>query len=333
MTQIPIARPAEVVAVGAPEVLLIVVTYNSATLVRAFLEALPAALEGAGSARVALVDNGSGDGTVELVRELASWVDIVDAGANLGYAAAINIGMHRMSPVTGFLIVNPDTVLAPGSVRTLRDAATDGVGATLPRVLDVEGKLKYSMRREPTLLRALMEATLGGHRASQIGPGTLGEYVRDDREYVDGASPDWATGAAQFITRAAADAVGRWDERFFLYSEETDYAMRLRDAGFRLRYVPAAVVIHPGGDMSKSTWLWSLVAVNRTRLYAKRHGPAASLAFWLAVVANEAFRSLRRQPTHRAALTALLSVGPRRALSQASSVSTLELLRPGRPAR
>ena len=119
------------------------------------------------------------------------------------------------------------------------------VGIAVPVVLSSTGDLKFSLRREPTVMRALGEAVLGGHRAARVP--ALGEEVRDAIAYVEGAGADWATGAAMFISRPALDAVGPWDERFFLYSEETDYALRLRDAGFTLRLTRRASVTHPGG--------------------------------------------------------------------------------------
>src|SRR5699024_2747584 len=139
---------------------------------------------------------------------------------------------------------------------------------------------------KPTLGRALGEALLGGRRAARFA--SLGDLIRDTTYYVSGATADWATGAAMYLRRDALDAVGPFDERFFLYSEETDYALRLRDNGFSLRYVAEAVVCHPGGDMSRSPWLWSLVALNRTRLYRKRNGTVAGGLYWLVVVVNEA---------------------------------------------
>jgi N-acetylglucosaminyl-diphospho-decaprenol L-rhamnosyltransferase len=318
-----VPAPTTLTAGDTPEILVIAVTYNSAGDVEAFLSALPAALEGVETARVIVVDNASEDGTGDLVRRMAPWAEVVDAGDNLGYAAAINVAMLRAMPRGGYLVVNPDAVPSAGSARALRAATTTGdVGAAVPRVLDTAGRLKHSMRREPTLVRAMAEAALGGRKLAR----RFGEVVRDDDAYVAGASPDWATGAAIFVTRRAADEVGPWDERFFLYSEETDYALRLRDAGYRISYVPAATVVHPGGAMSRSPWLWSLVVVNRTRLYAKRHGRVGKAAFWLVVLANEALRSLRDRPTHRAALRALLEVGPRRALDASSTVSTRDLL-------
>ncbi|WP_084469482.1 glycosyltransferase family 2 protein [Jiangella gansuensis] len=292
-----------------PEVVVVAVTYNSAAIVESFLGSLPAALKGIDSARIVVVDNASADGTPDVVRALAPWAVVIDAGANLGYGAGINVALRQGVGARGVLVLNPDAVLSAGAVRSLLDQVSERheFGIAVPRIVDASGKLKFSLRREPTLLRAVGEAVLGGHRAARFP--RLGDMIRDPEYYVHGATADWATGAAMFISRRTLDAVGLWDEGFFLYSEETDYALRARDAGYRLTYVPDAVASHPGGDMERSPWLWSLVAVNRTKLYRKRHGPVASAAFWCVVVANEAVRAALGRPTNRAALRALLRGG------------------------
>lgn len=312
MVTTAVPAPAMVVSPegGEPDVVIIAVTYNSAAVIETFLQALPGALKDVSSVRVIVVDNASSDGTVGLIRDAAPWVTLVDAGGNVGYGAGINVGMRHSLGRRGVYVLNPDAVPSPGSVRLLLDAveSAESVGLAVPRILDHDGKLKFSLRREPTLLRALGEAILGGHRAARFAG--FGDMIRDSRYYVDGATADWATGAAMFLSRRAIDAVGWWDEEFFLYSEETDYALRLRDAGFTLRYVRKACATHPGGDMSKSAFLWSMVALNRVRLYRKRHGLVSSTAYWFVVVLNEGTRSVLGRSTHRAAFQALLKRKP-----------------------
>ncbi|MCM3660813.1 glycosyltransferase family 2 protein [Georgenia satyanarayanai] len=293
-----------------PDVLVAVVTYNSANIVNRFLEALPGALAGAGTATVVVVDNDSQDGTASLVRSLAPWVVVVEAGGNLGYAAGINRALAHTRPRRGAYILNPDAVPSPGSVDILARAAEehDRTGITVPRIVGADGRLKPSLRREPTIARAFGEALLGGHRAGRFA--ALGEVMTDSALYVDGARADWATGAAMFVARRAIDAVGSWAEEYFLYSEETDFALRVRDAGLELRLAASAEVVHPGGEQTTSPWLWSLATVNRTRLYRSRHGRAPSAIFFGAVLLNECLRA--RRPTSWEAARALVrGVRPR----------------------
>ncbi len=284
-------------------------TYNAAAIIEDFLRALPDALCGIDSTAVTIVDNASADGTADLVERIAPWVRLVRSDVNLGYAGGINLGYERGLGSRGTYILNPDAVPASGSVRVLLDVIERDptVGVVAPMIQNAEGGLKFSLRREPTLLRAVGETVLGGHRAARFAP--LGDMIRDPTAYREGATADWATGAAMFLSRQAIDDVGLWDESFFLYSEETDYALRMRDAGHRLHYTPRAAVQHPGGQMSRSPFLWSLVATSRMRLYRKRHGPVRSAAYWAILVANEGIRAAMGRPTHRAAFRALLGIG------------------------
>ncbi|WP_167288663.1 glycosyltransferase family 2 protein [Nocardioides seonyuensis] len=292
------------------EVVVACVTYNSASVIEPFLAALPAALVGVPGSRVVVVDNASSDDTVATIEEVAPWVTVVRAPGNVGYAAGINLALRQCTARRGVYVLNPDAVPSPGSVAHLLAVveADPEVGIAVPTVLSEAGEVKFSLRREPTILRAAGEAVLGGHRAARHP--WLGDQVRDSSKYVEGATADWATGAALFLSRAVLDAVGSWDERFFLYSEETDYALRARDEGFRVQLTTAASVTHPGGEMESSPELWTLVAVNRQRLYRKRHALVPSVVYWAVVLANESVRALLGRPRSRLATQVLLRLGP-----------------------
>jgi glycosyltransferase involved in cell wall biosynthesis len=109
-------------------------------------------------------------------------------------------------------------------------------------------------------------------------------------------------------------AVQRLDESFFLYSEETELAWRVRAAGFGIWFEPSAVVPHTGGDSNTSADLWSLLTLNRVRYYSQRHTRVATASFAVAVGVNEAVRAAGGSSTHRAALGCLLSPSRRQAL-------------------
>jgi N-acetylglucosaminyl-diphospho-decaprenol L-rhamnosyltransferase len=234
----------------------------------------------------------------------------VAMGRNAGYAAGVNAAAAAVPPRDALLVLNPDMRLGAGSVRALlATLAIPGTGIAVPRLVDASGRLARSLRREPTVRRALGEALLGGGRAGRFP--AFGEVVGNERRYQHPGTADWASGAAMLVARDCLDAVGPWEESFFLYSEETDFALRARDAGFALRYAPDAVAVHVGGEAHTSPLLWSILTVNRVRLFRRRHGRLHTVAFWLAVALNEALRALPGRPTHRAALRALLSLPSR----------------------
>jgi GT2 family glycosyltransferase len=278
---------------------IVVVTYNSARDIVGLLESLPAAADGL-TVRVVVVDNDSADGTLSLVRSRRDVV-CVEAGANLGYAAGINLGRKYAGDYSALLVLNPDLVVEPGAIREMFTALDDpAVGMVVPMLLDAAGRCSPSLRRDPTLTRAIGDALLGDHIGSR--PGWLSEIVRSEAEYTYRHPVEWATGAAILISAACDRAVGPWDERFFLYSEEVDCAVRARAAGYRIDYLPAARARHRGGGSGQSAALTALIAVNRIR-YMEKNG-RRSRAYRAAVVLAELLRS--GSPEHRTALRAVI---------------------------
>ena len=102
-------------------------------------------------------------------------------------------------------------------------------------------------------------------------------------------------------------ACAPWDESFFLYSEETDFALRARDAGYATRFTPQARAVHLGGESRQSSGLWSLLVLNRVRLYRRRRGRLRGVAFWAALLLRELSRAAIGRRPSRAAARALLS--------------------------
>lgn len=287
------------------EVGLVVVTYNSAAVLPGLLESVAAGCAGV-STRLVVADNASADGTRDVVRRLAPDAELVALPRNAGYAAGLNAGFRALGPAGAVLVLNPDVRLHPGAVGRLRAALGPGVGIAVPRLVGPAGVVARTLRREPTVLRALGEAVLGGDRAGRHP--ALGEVVTDPAAYAAPASADWATGAAMLVDRRCWEALGGWDESYFLYSEETDFALRAQDRGFALRYVPDAVAEHLGGEAGTDPRLHALLTRNRVRLYRSRRGPVRAAGFWAAVALNETLR-LGRGPLHRAGLRALLPGG------------------------
>lgn len=280
----------------------IVVTYNSAADLPGLLDSMPAAAAGL-RVRVLVVDNDSAD-DVQSTVDGRSGVTLIRAGANLGYAGGVNTGRRHLGPTRTVAVLNPDLRLAPGSLAALVSAAgRPGVGAAVPRFVGAAGTTFPSLRREPSVTRLLGDALLGAHWPGR--PGWLSEMVWQPEQYDRPRSVDWATGAVLVLNAEADAAVGDWDERFFLYSEETDYCRRLRSAGWTVQYVPDARVFHDGGGSGTGPALTALNEVNRVRYFDKYHGPLAGTAFRAAATVGQLARV--RRPGNRMALRALWS--------------------------
>ncbi|RKT68863.1 GT2 family glycosyltransferase [Saccharothrix variisporea] len=282
---------------------VVIVTYHSAGVVEECLKSVAVALESIPDSRVVVVDNASGDDTVEVVRRVAPWAEVVVRGSNDGFAAGVNAGFAA-APDCDVLVLNPDVRLEPDAVVLLRAAlAMPGTGIVAPRLFSADGGQQLSLRRAPGVLRAWGEAVVGGERAGRVE--ALGEVVTDRRRYETAGVADWVTGAAWLISRECREATGVLEERYFLYSEETEYMLRAGDRGFAVRYEPRARAVHLGGEQSTSAWLWAMAATNRVRMVRERRGRLAAFAMWWAVLVNEVLR-VPRGAKHRRAVRDLV---------------------------
>lgn len=286
-------------------VAVIVVTYNSSDVIAGLLESL-----GPGFGNVPwslyVADNGSTDGVLDVVRERMPDAHIVELGANRGYSAGINAASAVAVGFTAVLVLNPDVRLGPGCVPTLlRALRTPRTGIVVPRLLDRNADLNLSMRREPTVMRALGDLVLGATRAGRYP--LLGELVSDPQRYEGQAVAAWAEGSTQLVSSECWQRCAPWDESYFLYSEETDFDLRAADEGFLLRYVPDAVATHLEGGSNSNPGLWALVAMNRVKLFRSRNGRVRSVLFWFFTLLREATRAVLGRDTSRAAVRALIS--------------------------
>lgn len=278
-----------------------VVTYNSGRHIRRMLESLP---EAAGDLplRTLVVDNGSTDDTVAIARSIPD-VTVESAGGNLGYSGGINVARRVLGP-GDLAILNPDLTLTPGSLEALVGALGDGVGIAIPKLIDSGGRLDRHLRRESTLVGTLGDSIFGAYWNDR--PRRLTDVYRRAGDYDGGRDVAWG-GAAAWVLSAECNArVGPWDsETYFLYSEETDYARRARDLGYRVRYEPRAVAVHEGGGSGANAELLALMSVNRVRYYEKHHGGPGVSAYRYAVALRHLLRSPRSSSDRRALRTVL----------------------------
>lgn len=287
-----------------PRIAICVVTYNSAELIADLVRSLPSGAAGTDWVLV-VADNASGDDTIAQVREHAPSAVVIETGGNLGYAAGVNAAVRAAGEQDAYLILNADVRLTQGCLLTLYEALSDEIGIVVPRLLDANGGLIYSMRREPTVLRAWADALIGAERAGRFS--VLGEVVTDKSLYSVARATDWAEGSTQLMGAKAWEAAGPWDEDFFLYSEETDFNLRTSDSGLTTWFEPAAVAQHLEGGSAGSPRQWSLLVVNRVHMYRKRHGPVSTAIFWFATFAREGSRAVLGKATSRAAVRDLIS--------------------------
>ncbi|MCY4087843.1 MAG: glycosyltransferase family 2 protein [Actinomycetia bacterium] len=227
----------------------IVVSYNTRELLGRCLERLAAGeLE-----EVIVVDNGSSDGSRELVRERFPDARLLDPEVNLGFGAANNLGAN-VARGELLLFLNADTRPVADAVRSLAGfvSAREDVGIAGPRLLNPDGTLQRSVRGFPTVWRICTEYFFLRKLAprSRVVNAFYGAGFEHDRE----REAEFVMGAVMCMRREVFDAVSGFDERYFLFSEEADLAYRVRHAGWRVVFTPTAEFVHVGGAATRPVW-------------------------------------------------------------------------------
>ena len=291
---------------------VIVVIHNSESVLPALLESVPMQTVQGHECSLIVVDSGSTDGSVDLVRRQRPDALVVDLGGNRGYAAGVNAGWAEAGDADALLLLNPDLEVDAASLDAWVAGLVGDTGIVVPQIFDVDGHRQPSLRRRPRPLRAWAEAVFGGTLAGRVG---LGELITAPEAYERRTECAWATGAAMLISRACLESVGEWDERYFLYAEETDFCLRAGAAGFATRLEPAARVVHRGGDMAVSPPLFALMSWNRVRLQRKLYGRPSAALLAAGAALGESVRWLvgDRRPVRAAALAVLLRPSLRKA--------------------
>jgi GT2 family glycosyltransferase len=250
-----------------PRVDAVVVSYNS----RGELRACVAPLCRVDRIDLVVVDNASSDGSLEALAGLP--VTSVQLRRNGGFAHGCNAGW-RLGDAPFVLFLNPDAVIRPEDLDRLVQVLErePEVGLVAPRIVDAGGALQWSQRRFPRL-RSVYAQALFLHRLLPAAD----ELVRDEEAYARPGSPDWVSGACMLVRRDLLERLDGFDEGFFMYCEDTDLCRRVRDAGYDVRFEPAAVAVHEGGASTPSGSMLPALAASRLR-YARKHRGAAAAA-------------------------------------------------------
>lgn len=216
-----------------------------------------------------IVDNASIDGSAASCAAFAPTVSVVLNAENVGFARGVNAGVRRTSaPIV--LVMNPDCRLLSGAVAALRRALNTHPDCAIagPRILDPDGTLQGSARGDPDIWTGLFGRRQLLGRVLPWASVSRRNVVADDavKSGVDSVDVDWVSGACMLIRREAFEAVGGFDERYFMYWEDADLCRRLRHAGHRVRYVPPATAVHRVGHSSRTAQAASIRAFHRSAL-------------------------------------------------------------------
>ena len=199
---------------------------------------------------IVVVDNASADGAAAMVRERFPAVRVLEAGGNLGFARANNIGIRA---TTGelVLLLNPDTVAPAGALDAMvaRIDQMARVAALGPRLVDADGRAELSFG---VVYNPWSEAR------RKIALALDARGFAPTRRWIDGATRrqrvvDWVSGACLLVRRTAGDAAGWLDERYFMYAEDVDFCAALRAGGGQVLFSPVAEIVHLRGRSGQTT--------------------------------------------------------------------------------
>lgn len=309
------------------DVCVVIVSHNGKRWLDAALGSLFASAGGI-DLDVVVVDNGS-DGSAAYVEEHFPRARTI-ACANRGFGAANNEGLATAN-ARYVLFLNPDTEFLEGKLSDLI-AIMDrrpGVGLVGVRQVDGNGDLAPSMRRFPSTANMLAEAL--AVEKVPLARRYFGERVLGPRRYARESPCDWTSGSFMLVRGDALRGCGGFDERFFLFSEETDLCRRLRRAGWVIVHLPLVTIRHYESERSASPLMEAQSAYARLQ-FARKHFTRVSPYRWAMALryalraGAPAGRDRRRKEAGRAGLVAVLDevppiVVPQTASAQATTVS------------
>jgi N-acetylglucosaminyl-diphospho-decaprenol L-rhamnosyltransferase len=248
------------------DVSVVVVTYNA-------LPWLERCLESVRAYETIVVDHGSTDGTLELVRRRFPEVRLIEEG-NTGLGAGSNTGM-RVASGDYFLLLNSDAWAVGDAVDRLAAFAEEHPEAAVvgPKLLNPDGSLQRSVRGFPSLWRLSTEYFF----LRKLAPGSraLNAFYASRFPHDEVREAEFVMGACMLVRREAADTVGLFDEDFFMFSEETDWCYRFRQAGWKVLFFPGAEFVHVGGASTSQNWgpMYREQLRGHLRFLAKHRGP------------------------------------------------------------
>lgn len=235
---------------STPPLAVVTVTYSPGVHLRQLVDSLP------GGTLLVCADNGSTDGVAEELARERDDVLFLPTGGNIGYGAAINAAARALAPRRGageidgrfFLVTNPDVRFREGSIDKLLACAGElpRAGAVGPRIEEADGSTYPSAREVPTLVNGIGHALLGTVWPSNPFSARYKVGDRMDARRTAG----WLSGSCLLVRWDAFDAVGGFDERYFMYMEDIDFGDRLTRAGWDNVYCPDAVIEHDQGHVA-----------------------------------------------------------------------------------
>lgn len=247
------------------DISILIVTYNQFEKAKTCLASIFASRMGNLSFEVIVVDNASTEGDPNTFKELFPKIKLIKSEKNFGMGSGNNLAFTE---ATGeyLLILNPDTELHTDAIATmLAYLKTNGnVGMVGPKLIYPDGEEQLSCYRFPNLLLPLLRRTFLG----RLNKKYLDSYLMKNANLDEIQKVDWLMGSCLLLPAALFKKLGGFDERFFMYFEDTDLCKRIHAANLDVVYLPSATVIHHHGRASaKQHWIRSIFTNRMARVH------------------------------------------------------------------
>lgn len=255
-----------------------IVTYDNAPVIGRCLESLVASLDAGQAVDLTVVDNGSSDDTLRIVREFAARsprglsVRIEEAPGNIGYGRGHNLAFDG-ARAKYHVICNPDIIFRGNPLRTLADYLdrNEDIGVLCPAVLNEDLTPQHLNKRLPTVLDLFLRRFLPRPLRALFRK-RLDHYEMRDVPYDAIVDVPFVSGAFLFCRSEALRRAGGFDPRYFLYFEDVDLSRAVRQAGFRTVCLPAASVVHLWGQAHRRSPFMVLTFVRNGIRYFNKWG-------------------------------------------------------------
>jgi GT2 family glycosyltransferase len=253
-----------------PDLSILIVSYNARADLERCLESLHTPAPSI-THEIIVVDNQSNDGSAAAARRWPH-VRVIEAGSNLGFARANNIGI-RASTGTLLLLLNNDTIVPPGAIdRLVAELDRHPEAAVIgPRLVDGRGRAELSFGPMLGPLNELRQKILFRGHLKGV-PVVSGIVERATRQ---AHAPAWVSGACLLVRRPDAEAAGLFDERYFMYTEDVDFCAAIRTRGRKILFTPDVEIVHLRGRSAASAPVETQRAYRRSQLaFYEKHHPA-----------------------------------------------------------
>jgi len=234
------------------DICITIVNTNETELIKNCLKSLFADSNGSGlDIHTVIVDNSSSDNPSSLLQSNFANLNLILQKKNLGFGASHNIAISSID-AKYYFILNPDTVFDAGQnfLRRIYDfmEAHPKIGVAGPKIVYPDGSLQYSCYRFPSFWQPIYSRTKWGKNGN--GKIIADKFLMKDFDHNRTMPVDWVMGSAMFIRKRAIDEVGMFDDRFWMYAEDSDWCRRMWEAGWAVYYTHDVVLRHEHGRAS-----------------------------------------------------------------------------------